>query len=68
MNKRIYSIGCVVRAGGVEQKRCSAGGRIIIASVEVKRSSANSGVVKAAGVGQERKETNRRIKTAGGKA
>ena len=61
-----YSSGRVVRAGGVEQKRCSTGGRIVVSGVEVKRSSAKSSIETAGGVGKERKVTNRGIVAASG--
>src|SRR5437773_2510699 len=52
----------------VEQKRCRAGGCIVACSVEIKRSSANSSIEIAGGVGKERKVTNRDIVAASGGA
>src|SRR5215211_2570411 len=51
------SIGRVEGAGGVEEKRYSASGRILISGVEHKRSSANTRIKAAGGVAEERKPT-----------
>ena len=60
------SIGRVGAAGGVQQERCSASGRILIAAVEHKGSSANTGIEAAGGIAPERQETDCRIISAGG--
>ena len=46
-NERAGSVGRVVGAGGVEQKRRYTNSRIVVCVVEVKRSSTNSGIVTA---------------------
>jgi hypothetical protein len=58
IEKRVSSNGRVLCATGVEQQRCHPDCSIGIGVVEVKRSSADGGVVTAGGVGKERIPTN----------
>jgi len=53
-NKRAYSIGRVVDASSVEQKRRYTNRRIVVCGVEVKRSSTNSSIETSAGSAKER--------------
>ena|SRR5437899_1480225 len=57
MDEGVGSNGRVLRAAGVEQKRCRANRGIGITRVEDQRSSANTGVEAAGGDAKHRKRT-----------
>ena len=61
--ERSATVGCVAVAAAAEE-RVSASGRILIAAVEYKGSSANTGVEAAGGKALKRKPTNRCVVTA----
>ena len=65
IDKRVGSIGAVLCAGAVEQKRRGASGRIGIRIVEDKRSAAKSCVIAAGGIVSKRIPANCCVSKAG---
>ena len=65
IDERVGSIGAVLCAGAVEQKRRSARCCIGIRSVEDQRSAAKSGVIAAGGIDKERIPTSCGVSSAG---